>query len=171
MPPVSPVQAASDAPIIPGILDLVQRSFAYMEPRINPPSSMSRLTAASIKEQCMSGEVWTIGERPDACIFLTDKEDCLYIGKLAVREDMRGQGYAKKLIELAAGRARCKGLPALELNTRIELVENHQAFQRLGFAKIAEGRHDGFSEPTYIVMRKYLENLRSNQNTPAAQQS
>ncbi|QDG79819.1 GNAT family N-acetyltransferase [Labrenzia sp. PHM005] len=142
-----------------------------MEPRINPPSSMFRLTAASIQEQCLSGEVWTIGKQPDACIFLSDKEDCLYIGKLAVSENMRGQGYAKKLIELAADRARCKGLPALELNTRIELVENHQAFQRLGFAKVAEGRHDGFSEPTYIVMRKYLENLRSNQNPPAVQQS
>lgn len=156
MSALSPVQAAANDPIIPGILDLVQRSFAYMEPRINPPSSMYRLTTAAIQEQCLSGEVWTIGEQPDACVFLTDKEDCLYIGKLAVCENRRGQGYAKKLIELAAGRARCKGLPALELNTRIELVENHQTFQRLGFAKIADGRHEGFSKPTYIVMRKPL---------------
>ncbi len=46
------------------------------------------------------------------------------------------------------------GLPALEVEIRIELIENHEAFRRLGFVKTSEGAHDGFDRITYIVMRK-----------------
>ena len=41
----------------------------------------------------------------------------------------------------------------LELSTRIELVENHATFARMGFAKTAETAHEGFDRPTSIVMR------------------
>ena len=89
-----------------------------------------------------------------ACIFLTPKPDCLYVGKLAVTEDARGNGYARQLIDLAEDRARALGLPRLELETRIELHENHAAFARLGFTKTAEAAHEGFSRPTFIIMQK-----------------
>ena len=151
-----PVSITIDSDTIPDILDLVQRTFAYMEPRINPPSSMYRMTVASIKEHCAAGEIWAIGNPPHACVFLKEKADCLYLGKLAVSERMRGKGVARQLIQLAENRAREKRLSTLELETRIELRENHETFRRLGFVKVGEGRHEGFSEPTYIVMRKPL---------------
>ena len=157
MPDTAPFQVTADDPVVPGILELIQRTFAYMEPRIDPPSSMHRLTVASIQEQCTSGEVWAIGKPPLACVFFTEQTECLYVGKLAVCDTARGKGYARKLIDLAEGLARTRGLPALELNTRIELVENHQTFQSLGFVKVGKGKHDGFSRPTYIVMRKPIE--------------
>ncbi len=153
----APVQILPDDPFVPDILDLVRRSFAYMEPRINPPSSMHRMTIASIQDQCKSGEVWTIGDPPVACIFLTDKKDRLYVGKLTVDETMRGKGLARQLIDLANTRAKNKGLPILELHTRIELTENHETFQKLGFSNTGEGRHDGFDRPTYIIMQKPVE--------------
>ena len=106
--------------------------------------------------QCISGEVWAIGEPPYACIFLKEKDDNLYIGKLAVDDGMRGSGHARRLIELAQERALSKGLSALELETRVELLENHETFRRLGFTKIDEGMHDGFDKPTYIIMRKKI---------------
>jgi ribosomal protein S18 acetylase RimI-like enzyme len=63
----------------------------------------------------------------------------LYLGKLAVSEKMRGQGCARRLVDLAAERARMKGLDILELETRIELQENHETFRKLGFVKAGEG--------------------------------
>lgn len=141
---------------IAGILELVQSAFAYMEDRIDPPSSMHRLSHASIKEQCSSGEVWIVGQRPDACIFLTEKSSALYLGKLAVREEMRGEGLARRLVALAEDRAKSKGLSALELETRIELSENHKTFGRLGFVITGEGCHDGYDRPTFVIMRKEL---------------
>jgi hypothetical protein len=41
----------------------------------------------------------------------------------------------------------------LELETRIELTENHAAFARMGFIKTAETSHEGFDRTTSIVMR------------------
>ena len=42
---------------------------------------------------------------------------------------------ARALVDLAEDRAKASGLGALELETRIELIENHEAFQRLGFVR------------------------------------
>lgn len=151
---VSPVRITADSSYIPTILELLQRAFAYMEPRINPPSSMHRLTVEKIKDHCVIGEVWAIGEPPKACVFFNTKGDHLYIGKLAVTEDMRGRGIAGQLIDLAEQRARSMGLSGLELQTRIELTENHVIFQRLGFTKTGENAHQGFDRPTSITMRK-----------------
>lgn len=152
-----PVKLTPNSPVIPNVLTLVQQAFAFMETRINPSSSMHRLTVEAIKEHCTSGEVWTLGERPAACVFLRAKETCLYMGKLAVRQDRRGQGLARQLVELAERRAKAKGFSVLELETRIELVENHATFGRFGFVKTGEGTHHGFDRPTYIVMQKALD--------------
>ena len=52
----------------------------------------------------------------------------------------------------AAKRA-CAEFGMLELETRIELTENHAAFARMGFIKTAETSHEGFDRTTSIVMR------------------
>lgn len=147
-------QLTPDDPKVPMVLDLIQRSFAYMEGRIDPPSSMHRLSPAAIAEQCKVGEVWVIGSPPKACVFLTPKADCLYLGKLAVDTRVRRQGLARRLIRLATDRASALGLPALELKTRIELTENHETFEKLGFSVTAQGYHDGYGRPTNLIMRR-----------------
>jgi ribosomal protein S18 acetylase RimI-like enzyme len=141
------------------ILALIQACFAYMEGRIDPPSSMLRLTPEAVRAQAEAGEVWVIGPReaPLACVFFTAKPEALYIGKLAVDPAARGQGYARMLVDLAEARARDLGLPALELQTRVELVENHATFRALGFEKTGETAHPGFDRPTSFRFRKVVE--------------
>ena len=151
-----PLRITADSTLIPSILKLIQSEFSYMEARISPQSSMHNLTVQAIKNQCVVGEVWAIGERPDACVFFKEKTDCFYLGKLAVASDIQGKGYARRLVQLAETRARAKGFSVLELETRIELLENHKTFQRLGFKKTSEGAHHGFDRTTYIVMRKTI---------------
>ncbi|MGA1181483.1 MAG: GNAT family N-acetyltransferase, partial [Marivivens sp.] len=63
---------------LPATLALIQSTFAFMEGRIDPPSSMYRLTVDDLAES----EVWVIGTPPLACIVLTPKADALYLGKL-----------------------------------------------------------------------------------------
>ena len=55
------------------VLTLIRDAFAAMEGRIDPPSSMHRLTGPAILEQASVGEVWTLNEPsgPIACLFLT----------------------------------------------------------------------------------------------------
>ena len=140
------------------ILTLIRAEFAFMEGRIDPPSSAHRLTVADMAAQAGSGAVWVIEEAgaPVACIFAKPKGDALDLGKLAVAASHRGRGLARRLIDTAGSEARARGLDWLELETRIELTENHAAFARMGFAKTGETAHPGYGRPTSITLRRPL---------------
>jgi ribosomal protein S18 acetylase RimI-like enzyme len=140
----------------PALLDLIRAAFAYMEGRIDPPSSMNALSVEKIAQQAEAGEVWAIGTPPVACVFLTPKPDVLYVGKLAVAANQRGKGHARALIDLAETRALALNLPALELETRVELTENHAIFRAMGFAETGRSAHAGFDRPTSITFRRGL---------------
>lgn len=137
--------------------DLIARAFAGMEGRIDPPSSLHHLTALDIAKQAIEGEVWAIGTPAVACVFLTPLPHALYLGKLAVDPAHHRKGYGRALIAMAEDRARQLGLPALELSTRIELVENHATFNALGFVQTASSTHAGFDRPTTLVFTKTLQ--------------
>lgn len=139
------------------LLRLITTSFAYMDGRIDPPSSMLTLTVEDIARQARSGEIWVIeNPRPVACVFLTPRPHALYVGKLTTVASHRRQGYARRLLDQAEKRARALGLPALELQSRIELVENHTAFASLGFQISGETTHPGFDHPTALIFTKPL---------------
>lgn len=147
---------ATDPHDWPALLALITRAFAGMEGRIDPPSSLHRLTPQGIARQAVEGEVWVIGTPPAACIFLTPQADALYLHKLAVDPGAQRQGHARRLMGLAETRARALGLPALELSTRVELVESHATFRALGFRPVAETRHDGYDRTTSLTFRRLL---------------
>lgn len=138
----------------PAVLALLHRAFAPMEGVIDPPSSLHRLTADDIAAQSRSGEVWVIGAPAIACVFLTPKADALYVGKLAVDPSQQGRGHARALIGIAATRARALGLPALELQARVELAANHATFTALGFTRTGATAHAGYDRPTSYTFRR-----------------
>lgn len=144
---------ATDPALWPPILALLHAAFAYMEGRIDPPSSLHNLTPEALTRQSELGEIWVIGA-PVACVFLTPKPGALYLGKLAVAASHRGQGLARHLIELADERARVLSLPALELETRVELVKNQAAFRAMGFEEVSRTAHPGYDRPTSITYRR-----------------
>ncbi len=138
------------------ILNLVRAAFAYMDGVVDPPSSVHQLTEKEIARAAREGEVWVLEElgRPLACLFLTPKPDRLYIGKLAVAESHRRKGLARQLLAHAEGRARALGLPALEMQSRVELTGNHAAFEAMGFERGGETAHEGYDRPTSVTFRK-----------------
>jgi predicted GNAT superfamily acetyltransferase len=95
-----------------------------------------------------------IGAPPVACVFLTPRPQALYVGKLAVAATERGRGHARALVTLAEARARSLGLPMLELQTRVELTENHATFRALGFVETGRTAHAGYDRPTSITFRR-----------------
>ena len=144
-------------PRLGAVLDLIRDAFGFMEGRIAPPSSMHRLSRADIDRQAGEGEVWISPDAaaaPLACVFLTPRPPALHIGKLAVARSARRQGHGTALIDLAAQRAKGQGLDFLELQTRIELVENHATFRAMGFDDIDRSAHPGYDRPTSITFRK-----------------
>jgi len=138
------------------ILQLIQSSFAYMEGRVDPASSMHRLTIENIAEFNRTGEVWSFGSPIVACVFLKPHIDALYLSKFAISASCRGSGLARKILMHAESQARVHKKKFIELNTRVELKEIHLKFSKLGFKIIAEAAHKGYSKPTYIIMRKFV---------------
>lgn len=141
-----------------GLLELLHEAFAYMEKRIDPPSSLHRLTPASIAGKTKDETLFlaTDGDELVGCVFARRQGDALYVGKLAVRTKRQGSGIGRRLMDATERLARDSGLACMELETRIELVENHATFSAMGFVKIAESSHQGYDRPTAITMRKRL---------------
>lgn len=137
---------------------LLMQSFAYMAGRIDPPSSLLRMGPAELAAK--AGEetliLATEGERIVGCLLLKLDADRAYVGKLAVDDAFRGRGIARRMLALAEAKARAAGHDAIELQTRVELHENHAAFARLGFEKTGETAHAGYARPTSVTMRKRL---------------
>ncbi|MGR3513761.1 MAG: GNAT family N-acetyltransferase [Paracoccaceae bacterium] len=153
---MEPYRLTEDDPRLGDVLALIRTAFTAHNGRIDPPSSMHRMTLESFAQSAGSAEVWAVGAPPVATVSLTVKEQAVYLSKLAVAQHARGTGMARQLIQLAEERARALGCAALELQTRVELTENHATFATLGFQIVGESVHVGFDRPTSLIMRKTI---------------
>lgn len=141
------------------LLDVILAAFAFMDGRIDPPSSAHRLTPASLRQKAAQEIAFAAVEKGQlvGCIFLKPEEATLYIGKLAVHTAAQGKGIGRLLLARAEATARELGLACLRLETRVELTENHRMFAAWGFGRTAENRHAGHDRTTSIEMRKPLD--------------
>ncbi len=140
--------------------DLILRAFAFMDGRIDPPSSAHALTPASLRAKAEAEHGLVIEEdgRPVACLFCRPEEKgTLYLGKLAVDPGRQGQGLGHALLVAAEDLARSIGCISLRLETRVELIENHRVFSCWGFVRSGESRHPGFDRTTSIEMTKTVK--------------
>lgn len=155
VPDVVVRRAAADFADWDRVRILILEAFAYMEGRIDPPSSALRLTSPSMAADAAKGALLLahVTDRLVGCAFVRPRKDALYIGKLAVRPDLHGHGIGRALIAAARAEAQALGLKALELQTRVELTENHAFFARMGFVKVGETAHPGYERPTSVTMR------------------
>ncbi len=138
-----------------GLLTLLKSSYAYMDGRIDPASSLRHLDARGLEEKSRDELLILakVGELLVGCCFLKPDGDHLYVGKVAVSPAHQGQGIARALFDHVIARAKQEGWNGLELQTRIELIENHTAFAAMGFCKTGESSHEGYDRPTSITMR------------------
>jgi GNAT superfamily N-acetyltransferase len=135
----------------PAVLSLLQRAFAGMQGRIDPPSSLHHLTVDGLFDM---GEVWALGAPVIACVVMMPRKAVLYLGKWAVDPAHQGQGHGRRLLTQADARARALGLQMLELQTRVELCENHGVFRAFGFAEAGRSAHPGYDRSTIITFHK-----------------
>ena len=123
-----------------------------------PPSSLHRLSPELLRAKA-DKETLVIVLDDGAligCGYLKKTKRMIYLGKLAVKPAHRKRGILRKIIEIAVAMARDLDKSGLELETRIELIENHRTFAALGFTKSAENRHEGYDRTTSITMIRRL---------------
>ncbi len=139
------------------LLDLILDAFAYMDGVIDPPSSATRLTVTSLQDKAAT-EIAYVARDADGLIgcafFRPEPPHYLYIGKLAIAPHAQGIGLGTSFLNQALEDARRLNLPKLRLETRIELVGNHERFSKWGFARTAENAHAGYDRPTSIEMQR-----------------
>ena len=139
-----------------GILHkFIHAAFAYMDGRIDPPSSLHRMTPDTLCEKAQTETLVLAHLESElvGCMFCRAHADFLYVGKVAVAPQHQGQGIGKQLFQVAFNLEDRLELPELELETRIELIENHQSFAKMGFKKTGTNSHEGYDRPTSITMR------------------
>ena len=80
----------------PGLHRLLNECFAYMDGRIDPPSSLTRMTPEVLREKAGDETLVVVYSDEDlvACGFLRETDQTIYIGKLAVRPSHRKREYS-----------------------------------------------------------------------------
>ncbi len=138
------------------VFALLKRSFAYMEDRIDPPSSLENLNVESIKTKAKEETLYilTVDDELAGCVFARVHDEFVYLGKLAIDSRFRGCGYARRLMEQVEVQAKNRGVGCVELETRVELTGNQRFFAKAGYYKIAENAHEGYDRPTSYRYRK-----------------
>ncbi len=145
------------------LLSLLQEAFAYMDDRIDPPSSLHLMTLESVAAKVQDESLFLASEGGEliGCVFATSQNDSLYVGKLAVHPDHQRRGIGRRLMEGVEQHALEKGMSNLALKVRIELIENHSVFESLGFFVTGEHSHAGYDRPTFYSMRKEITSLQN----------
>lgn len=78
----------------------------------------------------------------------------MYLGRLAVLPAYRQCGLGKKLVEAVEEKARTAGFNSVSLAVRIALPGNREFFERLGYKVTRYESHEGYTEPTFMVLNK-----------------
>jgi N-acetylglutamate synthase-like GNAT family acetyltransferase len=138
------------------VADLIRLAFARQTVVTDPLPSALKETEASIRAHFADGGGGVLAEGPVACLLWRPEESGLYVGRLAVHPDMRGQGFAKRMVAAAEDEARRRSLPRLFLSTRLVLVDNRKLFAACGFVETTVEAHPGYAYPTFVNMEKRL---------------
>ena len=142
------------------IAEVIHRAFAAYEGRLQPPAGALKETPESIAEK-LRQEAALVAVTPAGiagCVIYRPAKAAgeIYLGRLAVLPECQRGGIAARLMAALEEAARGAGARALVLNVRIALPGNRAFFEGMGFEAIGEGRHPGFHQPTFTVMRKEI---------------
>jgi GNAT superfamily N-acetyltransferase len=155
------LREATDADV-PTMAGLIHAAFHEYAGVLDPPSGAHKETAERLREK-LAGEravLVLLGELPVGCVFYADQGEHMYFGRLAVLPEYRNRGISAVLIAYVEQRARELGLPRVQLGVRVALPHLRARYERLGYRVIEERRHDGYTEPTYVMMEKLLEEVK-----------
>lgn len=137
---------------------LVRLAFSTPSRSINPPPSALKETAAAIVDHLARGG-GAVVERGGAivgAVLWMEEDGGLYLHRLAVHPEARRQGIARALIDEVEREARRRGLPCIRLGVRLALEDNRRLFASCGFEDTTLQRHEGFTEPTWVMMERRL---------------
>jgi GNAT superfamily N-acetyltransferase len=140
------------------VWQLTQIAFAPYS-RLDPPSGALRETVAVVRDDLAAGG-GAIAEwdgRAIACLrWHIEDRKVFHVRRLAVAPPFQRQGIGRALIAWAESEAVHRGYTSISVGVRTALTSNVSLFRDLGYAVVAEHRHDGYLHPTWLSLHKPL---------------
>lgn len=143
------------------LVNIIRAAFAEYEGLLNPPPGALKESVEEIRESMRTARYVLALVEKDAvgCVMYEERGGYLYLGRLAVLPPWRGRGIAGALMEFVEDRARETGMPRVRLGVRVALASLRAAYDRHGYQFHAYHSHEGYDEPTYVILEKELDGV------------
>ena len=141
------------------IAALVRLAFSTQSQPTVPPSGALKETEESITDHLRlgGGAVFEDQGVLAGAVLWNEEDGGLYVGRLSVHPSHRRRGIARALMAEAEREARRLGLSHMHLGVRLALDDNRRFFASCGFVETTLHAHEGFSEPTWVTMKRRLD--------------
>ena len=134
-------------------------AFEEYRGRLDPPSGAHRETVEKVREKMWSARVVVAqaGDQVVGCVFYELSSQHVYLSRLAVLPRHRRRGVGRALVEYFEGRALALNAPCVRLGVRVALAQNRAYYERMGYRFVQAGAHEGYAEPTYLILEKTIQ--------------
>jgi N-acetylglutamate synthase-like GNAT family acetyltransferase len=143
---------------IPTLVTLIHTAFEEYRGRLEPPSGAHRETAQSIGIYLQQDRavLALLNDRAVGCVCYHQEGEYVYFGRLAVLPAFRQHGVGLALITYVEQQAQDLGAQRVQLGVRIALPHLQAYYERLGYRVVCYEAHEGYTEPTSVVMEKQV---------------
>lgn len=151
------LREATDADV-PTVVRLIHAAFEEYRGTLDPPSGAHQETEDSVRRKMSSAAVvmaFAAGV-PSGCLFYERAADHLSFSRLAVPPSHRGRGIGRALIAYVEQQEQALNRRCVRLGVRIALTRLRAYYERLGYRVVEHGAHDGYGEPTYVILAKSI---------------
>jgi N-acetylglutamate synthase-like GNAT family acetyltransferase len=143
---------------IPTLVTLIHTAFEEYRGRLAPPSGAHRETAASIGQYLQQGHavLALLNEQAIGCVCYHQEGEQVYFGRLSVLPPFRQHGVGLALVTYVEQQAQALGAQRVQLGVRLALPHLQAYYERLGYRVVGYEMHEGYTEPTSVVMEKQV---------------
>jgi GNAT superfamily N-acetyltransferase len=137
---------------------LIRAAFEEYRGQLDPPSGAHNETAETVREKMKTARavLALVGETAVGCVLYEVGSDFVYFSRLAVLPEHRHRGLGRALMDYVEARCWEWKRPRLTLGVRVALAEQRATYERLGFRPVETRTHEGYAEPTYLMMEKEI---------------
>lgn len=146
-------QATTDD--IPILLAVLHAAFEEYRGRLDPPSGVHSETVETLRQKLKGGAavLARISDEVAGCVFYQQEPTHVYLERLSVLPKYRRQGVGQALVHSVEQSAQMLKLP-VQIGVRLSLTGVRAFYERRGYRVARYAAHEGYAEPTYVVMQK-----------------